>query len=193
MSRLRDSSGIGYEIVGLADSAKADLALELSDEQFAYDFLARLAQDPLNLPELRAFAADLSPDFSSFNTRDSDLLRFLAANLAARRLRVRGVKEERIVVDSNVPEEVETEAAPPEVPKPPEEEKTWIKFQVVYDDTGLPVSGVQLIVTYPDGTSKGHWTFEDGMVEITDIPRGEYAIKSMVYSDSFEVISPAQE
>jgi hypothetical protein len=187
MSRLRGLWWSEYEITGLADSAKADTAMEFSDEHFAYDFLARLARDRLNLPKLRALAADLGRGFSSYNTGDSDLLRFLAARLVSRRIRVVGLKIERVVVDSNVPDEVESKA-PVEAPKPQEARKTWIKFQVLHDDTGLPVSDVQLTIRYPDGTSKEHWIRESGLVELTGIPSGAYAIERAVHSDTFEVI-----
>jgi hypothetical protein len=190
MTRLRGLRGNGYEIFSSGHLPDAGTPLEFTDEHFAYLFLARLAQDPLNILELRLVAADLGLGLSSYNTTETDLLRCLAANLVDRRIRVFGFEEERLVVDSTKPGETET-TPPPIRPPKAAEEKTWIKFQVLHDETGRPVAGVQVTVKFPDGSTKESRTDETGMIELTDIPAGSYGIEAMMHSDAFEVVSLA--
>ena len=93
--------------------------------------------------------------------------------------------------DAPAPEAQAPAPRPPASKPPPAPLTTWIKFQVLDDETGQPVQGVVLAVKLPDGTTKKSTTDASGMIEITGIPPGTCDIESMIDSDALEVISLA--
>jgi hypothetical protein len=84
-----------------------------------------------------------------------------------------------------------TIAAPP-TPQAPKKKLSWIKFKVVDDKTGKPVSGATLKVKLPDKTVKEFTTNEEGMIEIDGIDPGSCDvtcdIKNARLSDSYDFV-----
>lgn len=76
--------------------------------------------------------------------------------------------------DPNYLEKRNQKPVPPEPPKAPAED--WIKVQVVDDQTGKVVPGVQLDIKVPNGFVEPHETRRSGMVESLGLESGDCEI-----------------
>ena len=127
------------------------------------------------------------------NLHDHRLLEFIAWELEEGRLRV--AEEFRAMSSigrAQAPVKDDTGDKPFEPPpEPPKDEKTWITFQILDDETGQPVAGVTLTVKLTDGTTKKSKSDGSGLIEFKDIPPGACSIESMSDSDALEVVSVA--
>lgn len=73
----------------------------------------------------------------------------------------------------------------------PAQKTNWVAFQVVYDDTDEPVSGVDLKIKLPDGTANIYTTDAAGKIYIAGLPEGMCDIKEMLDNDALEVVNIA--
>ena len=193
MTNLIDSKGAPYSII-VAHRRKADEAAVLfDDERGAFVFLRRMAQDDVNRTAIRRFALDAGFVGEVHPRSDYRLLKYLAAKIITGQLLIvrPGEREEDVTSDEPKHDQPAKADPPPakEEPPPAKNEKTWIKFEIVDEDTGKPVCGVTLKVKLPDGQSRNATSNAAGLIEITNIPPGTCDIERMVDSDTLEVVS----
>jgi hypothetical protein len=82
--------------------------------------------------------------------------------------------------------------APPPTPKaaaPLAGTTHWITFQLVDDETGKPIAGVDLRVALSDGNTQTYRTGADGTVHVADIPDGTCDLEELLDGQGFEVIA----
>ncbi len=60
----------------------------------------------------------------------------------------------------------------------PEPELSRVAFQVLEQDSGEPIEGIELSITLPDGSVKKSKTDADGLIDIRDIPVGLCDVRS---------------
>jgi len=65
---------------------------------------------------------------------------------------------------------------PPVLPRP-QKKLTWIEFQIVWDDTGLPAANVRLVVKDPNGEEKFSDTNSQGTIRLDEIDPGSYDLR----------------
>lgn len=75
----------------------------------------------------------------------------------------------------------------PIAPVAPETETAWIRFRVLDEETGEPLSGVRMLIREPNGAEHEHVTAADGTIEIPDLPPGTCDIMRLESDPSFEV------
>lgn len=191
MVKLIDSNGEPYELIRAHRRRDDQAMVGFLDEGDAFTFLRRLAEDELNRAALRRFAVDYGLIADMRGIADRRLLKILSTAIQSGRLMAVRPGEWKREVTSQAPSHKTGEPAPPpekEAP-PPTTEKTWIKFEILDDATGKPVSGVTLKVKLPDGESRNATSNSAGIIEITNIPPGTCDIERMIDSDTLEVVS----
>lgn len=193
MIELIDPGGERFHLIASHEIVDDETPLEFLDEHHAFWFLTQLAEMPANLAAIRRMAEEDGLVLDPYDVDDEHLLRHFAFHLTGTRLRVvqRGAWERVSTFGSRVTEgssesdeEEEEEETPAE-----SDELTWIKFEVVDDETGDPVKGVTLKVKLPDGSIRNATTDASGMIEIRDIPAGTCDIERMIDSDTLEVVA----
>jgi hypothetical protein len=173
-----------------SDEVDALTLRDFSDTGSALSFLQDLRDDPFSMAVLRELVAEKYGSSDLSNRNDHRLLELVAWELETGRLRVAGVfRPLTIGGKAHAPAEGEAEEPAPEPAAPATGEKTWIKFEILDDETGQPIQGVTLAVKLPDGTIKNSKTDGSGMIEIRDIDPGSCSIESMTDSDALEVLS----
>ena len=75
----------------------------------------------------------------------------------------------------------------PEKPAPLKEQKYWIHFQLVDDETGEPVPGVTAKLKLPTGEIKEVTSDGEGRIRVRGLPSGTWDIQQMECSDVLEV------
>jgi hypothetical protein len=75
----------------------------------------------------------------------------------------------------------------PITPSEPEVETAWIRFRVLDEETGAPLSNVRMLIREPDGMERERVTAADGTIEIPDLPPGTCDIVRLESDPSFEV------
>jgi hypothetical protein len=82
--------------------------------------------------------------------------------------------------------------APPPTPPPKKDEPPkklhWVKFQVLDDETGKPLSGVVLKIKLPNGSIGQYSTDSSGMISFDPVDPGTCDIQKMIDSDALEVV-----
>ena len=68
-----------------------------------------------------------------------------------------------------------------------EEEKNWVEFMLLDDDTGEPIANVPLKLKLPDGSSIEVTSDSNGCVRCDDIPEGNCEIEEILDEEAFEV------
>jgi len=192
MSRLIGSNGEDYRIVAAHDRHADEPAVEFLDERDAFSFLRRMAEDEFNRAAIRRLAAEDGLVVDAYAVGDQRLLEYLAMDLISGRLRaVRpGEWQRASTLGSRRPgEAAEPKQAEEEEAPPPSDEKTWIKFEIIDDETGKPVSGVTLKIKLPDGQSRHGKSDASGIIEFKDIDPGTCEIERMLDGETLEVVS----
>jgi hypothetical protein len=192
MMLLRDSNGDPFRLIISHRRREDEEAIRFFDEREVFASLRRIIDDDLNRVELRRFAveADLISDSRSVN--DRRLLKLISSGIASGRLMaVRPGEWTRGTTSGESKEKKDDPPPPPEPapPPPPTTEKTWIKFEIIDNESGKPVSGVTLKVKLADGGSRSATSNAAGLIEITNIPPGTCEIERMIDSDTLEVVS----
>jgi hypothetical protein len=157
----------------------------------ALSFLRDLQGDPFSMSVLRDLVVERHRASDLSNLDDKRLLEMVAWELESGRLRVAEVFR-LLSLGGRAQAPVESDVgdapfAPP--PPPPKDEKTWVTFEVLDNETGKPVPGVTLEIKLPDGTTKKSKTDGSGLIEIKNITSGSCSIESMTDSDALEVLS----
>lgn len=192
MAKLIDFNGDTYRLILSHRQRDDEVAEHFCDERDAYAFLKSHASDEINRAALRRFAVVAGFVNGLSTVADHQLIKFLAAKIASGELRVvrPGQRERRASAGTPKPGVKAEPAPPPEpTPPPPTTEKTWIKFEIVDEKTGKPVSGVTLKVKLPDGETRSVTSNSVGIIEIMNIPPGTCDIERMLDSESLEVVS----
>jgi hypothetical protein len=190
MAWVLHSGAWDWTILESSDEVDPLTLRDFSDTGSALSFLQDLRDDPFSMAVLRGLAEERYRASDISNLNDHRLLEIVASELESGRLRVAGVfRPLTIGGKAHAPAEGEAEEPAPEPAAPATDEKTWIKFEILNDETGQPVQGVTLAVKLPDGTIKKSKTDGSGMIEIRDIDPGSCSIESMTDSDALEVLS----
>jgi hypothetical protein len=193
MSEVLRTHSADYQLVGPHEFVDSGSYLDFQDEFFAYGFLNKLAEDSFNLAAIRRIAWEYGLDMEPPTVTHADVLKCLATELIARRLRVLRTDawwdRPGSSRKGDRPGDQPGKDEPP--PPPASDEKTWINFEVLDDETEKPVSGVILHLQLTDGRIFKAKTNAAGMIEITDIPAGACGIEYMTDPDSLEVVSLA--
>lgn len=173
------------------------------DEASARSFLRPFTRDPFAMASLRGFAAGSLPDGGVGSMSDDRIVERLAALLAQGRLRVvplprfeslarafgtRGPEP----VDEPVDDPAGTPASAPPPSAPASSEKPssqqWISLQLLDDDTGAPIAGVELRLRLPDGSVGTFATNGQGVVRLDDFPEGTIDLEDVADTEGFEVV-----
>ena len=190
MVRVLHNGAWDWTILESSDEVDSLTLRDFSDTGSALSFLQELWDDPFSMAVLRSLAEERYRASDISNLNDHRLLHLVASELESGRLRVAGVfRPLTIGGKAHAPAEDEAEEPAPEPTAPAIDEKTWVKFEVLDDETGQPVQGVTLAVKLPDGTTKKSKTDGSGMIEFRDILPGTCSIESMTDSDALEVLS----
>lgn len=182
-----------WTILDSSEQAESLTLREFADRGSALAFLEPLREDPFCMSVLRDLVVERQCTLDLSNLHDHRLLEFIAWELETGRLRV--AEEFRPMPPigrARAPVEDNAGDKPFEQPPPPaQDEKTWITFQILDDETGQPVAGVTLTVKLTDGTTKKSTSNGAGLIEFKDIPPGACSIESMSHPDALEVLSVA--
>jgi hypothetical protein len=193
MITLIDAHGEIYRIVGPEVCAEGEKPAEFLDERDAFRFLARLLESSFNEMAMRRWAEEHSLIIDPSENDWREILLQLAGHIVTGRIRVMSEGDwwhsdvfgrSAVEATEDEEEEEEEEEAPVD-----DEKKTWIKFEIVDDETGDPVKGVTLKVKLPDGSEVNAKSDASGIIEIKDIPEGTCDILRMIDSDTLEVVS----
>ncbi len=173
-----------YEVLTLRDMRPGDICEEFLSEALALKFLRELARDGYNMRVLRAILAEglFRPDLSGLD--DHETLRQLAWQLVSGKIRITTARLRTGVGGEKPPAEEEEPATPPPAT---EEPLHWIEFKVIDEETGEPISGVELKVKLTTGETKKYTTGGGGLISIRDIPAGTCDILEMNDDDALEV------
>jgi hypothetical protein len=150
------------------------------DRLEAAAFLRGLAGDPSTMTGLRELLRESADSAATALLTDGEVVEQLAARLVSGALAV--VITQRPRVPPPQGEEVE-EAAP----RAPTEEKADqdVEFEIT-DHFDEPYSGLEWVLTYPDGKTKKTGTLgDDGKVQASSVPPGSYQL-------AFKIVSAAR-
>lgn len=197
-----------YEIRAWHEVQPGDVSRPFFDVSSAVGFLRRFMHDPFAMTALRELTASTfwAPSLSARS--DQDIIHQLAAQLIAGRLCLVPLSRsetylpaggtsrspvldetEEAVEDESPVRPHQTQAHEPEPPVPSAQATTpWITFQVLDDDTGAPVAGVDLRLRLPDGTVRTYTTGGDGVITASDLPAGTCDLEQMLDEEAFEVV-----
>lgn len=152
--------------------------------------LGRLAGDPANMATFRRLLAEDLPAPDVLRLDDAGVLRQVAWRLDAGRWSVRPALHAYGGGATSAPPEPPSAEAPEEaVPEPPPAaDLGWVAFDVIDDETGLPVSGVTLTLRLPDGTVRDVTTGASGSLYLSDLPAGTCDIVEMTDAHALEVV-----
>jgi len=192
MTLLKDSNGDPYRLIITHRRREDEEVIRFFDEREVFATLRRISDDDLNRVEIRRFAVEAELITDSRSISDRRLLKLIASGIISGRLMaVRPGEWTRGTTSGESKEKKDDPPPPPEpTPPPPDKtEKTWIKFEIIDDETGKPVSGVTLKVKLPDGESRSATSNAAGLIEITNIPPGTCEIERMIDADTLEVVS----
>jgi len=187
-----------YEILDRDEPTPWEEVLRFQDRNEALRFLNKFRESPMSLGIFRHFITSgvLQGYVGSMDA--GQVMSHLAARLVSRRVRI--VLKTSLKAPVAPPSDETTPAKPkipdldekpPPVQKKPEKEKkkTWIKFKVVEDKTGLPVPNVRLHVKLTDQSVKEETTDEDGMVAFYDIDPGTCDLQKVKKAeDAIEIL-----
>lgn len=150
--------------------------VSLPNIEAARRYLRSIAKDPLAMRKLREGLARALPHTRVQSFDNHQFLKQVAYRLSQDPTALSlSLRKDPKVGGTSTPkkEPVETGggSAAPQTIKPPET-KAWVKFQVVDDDTNVPLGNVAIVVKDPAGWLKEYVTNSRGMVEIPKIDRG---------------------
>jgi len=159
-----------FEILEFQQSRPRDAFKKFRDRFSAIDFLRGLMREPLNMMTLRKTLAEgpFRADLSRFN--DYEVLAQLAQQLVSGQVKI-ALSPLPIPTWSHAEQAVEEEEAALGAAFVPET-ASWVKFKIVDDATGQPISGIKLKIKLPDGSQKELSTGVNGLIESNDIDPG---------------------
>lgn len=200
MRSILSSGWQTVELVRSGDSSGAEGFTPMRDRVAAGTLLRTFARNPLNMVVMRRALSDEMGGQCVGRMRDGEVLDRLAGQVARDRIRVvpgRTLLRERFFAGTETQEKSAPSEAPPVKKVSPVSPvatpavKSWIRFQVIDDATGKPVSGVTLTLKLPNGTSKTVTTNSGGQIEFTDLPAGTCDIEKMTDQSAWEVMQIA--
>lgn len=133
---------------------------------------------------------------------DDDVIRRTAQGLVAGRLVVQELSRISLRARGRGTPKPQNDLPPPEeTPAPSQTEETpvastaqerrWIRFRVVDDETDERLANVKLRLTLSDGSQQNATTNADGIVYIKDLPDGACDIVEIDYDEPLEIRSVA--
>jgi type VI secretion system secreted protein VgrG len=104
-----------------------------------------------------------------------------------------GLKSSPAILPTTPPPNTKPGPAPKPPPPTPKKEEPpkklhFVKFQVLDDATGQPMSGVLLKLKLPNGTEGQYSTDSNGMITFDPVDPGTCDIQKMIDSDALEVV-----
>lgn len=188
MKQILHSGTVEYEIL-VWDERREDEFGPLDrfiDLPAALGFLYPLLHDHTNMVALRsALTGDAFYPRMSLLT-DQDVVLEVAWRLVTGALRVIALPLPSTIHGDPSENDDEEE---PEEPAVVDEERHWVDFKVIDDETGDPIEDVTLKIKLPGGVARDFRTKEDGMIEIKDLDSGTCEILQMRDSEGFEVVA----
>jgi hypothetical protein len=158
----------------------AGVPREFGDRGEAAAFLRPLAAEPSSMTGLRELLRECADSGTTALLTDGEVVAQLAARLVAGQLTVLVTPRPRVPPPQG--EEVE-EAAPRRVAE--EKADHDVEFEIT-DHEGDPYSGLEWVLTYPDGKTKKTGTLgDDGKVHQASVPPGSYQL-------AFKIVSAAR-
>lgn len=185
-----------FQIIDWHERHPDDSFKKFRNKFSALGFLRGFMGDHSNMMTLRSILGGglFNADFSRLS--DHDVLDQLAWRLVSGQIRItvlpvttytwayEKVAEEEEIVEQTLA------VSPKSPPKSPE--TAWVKFQIVDDATGEPISGVNLKIKLPDGSQKDVTTRADGTIEFNGIEPGDCEatceIKGATLKDTFSFV-----
>jgi hypothetical protein len=163
----------------------------LNDEERLLEMLRETEDDPWNRRAVRELLSHDLAETDIARLTDAEAIRELARRIAAGRFALRWsrVAPAESAEGAVAEEDPAAAEAPPAEPAPAPPEKTWVKFQVVDDASGKPVSGVKLKIKLPDGRSEEFTTNAGGQIYIGNLDPGSCDIEAMIDSAAYEVVA----
>ena len=173
-----------YEVQDGQEPAPDCVRLTFGDVHEAATLLRRLLTDMASDAMLRALLVEVTLDSCSSNLGQHEVVTRLARLLVTGQVRVhrRGPK---VFAAPGSPDDADKKQE-----KPPslEEQKYWIHFQLLDDETGEPVPGVTAKLKLPTGEIKMVTSDGEGRVRVRGLPSGSWDLEKMECSDVLEVI-----
>jgi hypothetical protein len=180
-SPLRGSS-YNYRFFGHLEQAHEGSPVRFLDEGHAATFLSGLSRDPANLSALRRLYAHLAPGEDSSALDDDRILEGLSRQFSEEHLRaVRCAVPVRGPYQKGESESVKKRASL-------EEQKHWIQFQIVDEETGEPVAGVSARVKLPTGEVREVTSDSQGRIKVQGLPQGSWDLHHLEFSEILEVV-----
>ncbi len=203
MRRVLRRGSQTIELIPWHENPTADTFLEFRDTLSALDFLHTFMYDPLSMMTLRSSLTEELPSSDLAGLDDQEVLEQLASRLVYGNLRIvsfapsqpaiqaGGAAQPPPAVEEEEEEEEQAAGAVPVAATVPQTAVSWIKFEIVDDETGQPVADVKLKLKLPNGSVKEYTTDANGIVHITDLPPGTCDIEQMLDADALEVVQIA--
>ncbi|MFQ5568050.1 MAG: hypothetical protein ACE5G0_00160 [Rhodothermales bacterium] len=205
MSKELHQDNERFEFFGPLERPSPPLTLPFSDTATELTFLRRFEAHPYTLIALRETLVLDLPDADTLRLTDQQVVAQVAWRLASCRLTVTAHPDKHRLVGGGRPEIVpppESKEEPPsplttEPPSPPATEPppvddiltNWITFQMVDDETDVPVADVPLKIKLSDGTVGIYVTDAAGRVHIPDLPDGTCDILEILDDDALEIVA----
>jgi protocatechuate 3,4-dioxygenase beta subunit len=82
----------------------------------------------------------------------------------------------------------EEEAPGLDTPPPIESDTSWIKIQILDDESGNPIEGVRLRLNITERGVEEHTTDANGRINIDGLQPGTFNIEAMMDEEAYEVI-----
>ena len=173
-----------YEVLDVDEPAAAGQRLEFADAHVAASLLHRLLEDPACAALLRDLLVEVTVDASSSMLGQHQVVARLAQLLVTGRIKLHR-RAPKVFAAPGTPEDADKK---PEKPVPLKEQKYWIHFQLLDEDTGEPVPGVTAELKLPTGEIKRVTSDGEGRVRVKGLPSGSWDLQQMECSDVLEVI-----
>ena len=172
-----------YEILDFNEPPPDGVRMKFADVHDASSLLRRLLVDLSSVAPLREVLAAAAVDTDLAMLGQRELVARLARLLVTGRVRVYRF-EPRVFAAPGTPDD---EQQKPEKPAPLKEQKYWIHFQLVDDETGEPVPGVTAKLKLPTGEIKEVTSDGEGRIRVRGLPSGTWDLQQMECSDVLEV------
>ncbi len=184
MRRIIQGRHYRYEILDHQEPTPGGARLTFGDAHEAETLLRRLLDDMASDAMLRHVLVEATLDSSSFNIGQHEVVTRLARLLFTGRVRVHQ-RAPKVFAAPGTPDDADKK---PEKPPSLEEQKYWIHFQLLDDDTGEPVPGVTTKLKLPTGEIKMVTSDGEGRVRVRGLPSGNWDLEQMECSDVLEVL-----
>lgn len=187
-----------FVIMEFAQIRHEDKFRKFNDKSSALNFLYQFIHDTFNMMSLRRILAERLSHIDLSRLNNHQVCEQVAWQLVSGHIRILPVAASSFVTQgtstgqvAQTVEEIvsEEEMVSSSATATTIQELNWIKFQVLDDETGLPVQNVTFMIKLPDGTVGEFTTDANGMVHINDLPAGELEIEKMLDSDALEVLN----